>query len=99
MSGVGCKSGQDYTGRLSTVAGWGATAEGGATAHILQELGGLEVLSDNQCRARLGSQAISPDMLCAGGREGEDACQAEITTDHIRGKGEEVRILGRDKMT
>ena len=71
---------QDYTGQLSTVAGWGATLEGGVTAHILQELEGLKVLSDEQCRGRLGSSAISSDMLCAGGKKGEDACQAEIST-------------------
>ena len=69
---------------MSTVTGWGARAEGGATAHILQELAGLQVLSDDQCRGRLGSSAISSDMLCAGGRKGEDACQAEINTDQIR---------------
>ena len=27
---------RDYTGQPSTVAGWGATSEGGATAHLLQ---------------------------------------------------------------
>ena len=27
---------RDFTGQPSTVAGWGATLEGGATAHILQ---------------------------------------------------------------
>ena len=74
------KSGQDFTGLPSTVAGWGATLEGGATAHILQELEGLRVLSDRQCRARLGNSAVSPDMVCAGGEEGEDSCQAASTT-------------------
>ena len=86
-------SNQDFTGRLSTVAGWGATAEGGATAHILQELEGLEVLSDQQCRGRLGSSAISSDMLCAGGEEGEDACQAETTTVPVGDQGQATTIM------
>lgn len=65
---------QDFTGQLATVAGWGRTAEGGAEANILQELEGLEVLSYDQCQEKLGSGALSPDMLCAGGEEGRDSC-------------------------
>ena len=68
---------QDYTGQNSTVAGWGATQEGGATAHILQELHGLEVMSDDHCRGLLGNSAISADMVCAGGQEGKDSCQGD----------------------
>ena len=74
---------EDFTGRLSIVAGWGATAEGGTTAHILQELGGLEVVSDQQCQASIGAVAgysssdVSSDMLCAGGNRGKDACQGD----------------------
>ena len=66
---------QDFTGQLATVAGWGATAEGGAEAHILQDLEGLRVVSDQKCREQLGS--FSPDMLCAGGEEGRDACSGD----------------------
>ena len=68
---------QDFTGQLSTVAGWGATAENGFTAHILQELEGLEVVSDDQCKASIGavsgysSSDVTPDMLCAGGNQGK----------------------------
>ena len=68
---------QDFTGQFSTVAGWGATAENGVTAHILQELEGLEVVSDDQCKASIGavggysSSDVTPDMLCAGGNQGQ----------------------------
>ena len=68
---------QDFTGFLSTVAGWGATAENGVTAHILQELEGLEVVSDDQCKASIDSVSgysradVSQDMLCAGGNQGK----------------------------
>jgi len=74
---------QDFTGLLSTVAGWGATAENGVTAHILQELEGLEVVSDDQCKASIDSVSgysrtdVSQDMLCAGGNQGKDACQGD----------------------
>merc|ERR1719228_987958 len=50
---------QDFTGQTSTVAGWGATKEGGPGAHILQELEGLEVLSDFQCRMIFQPSTIS----------------------------------------
>ena len=68
---------QDFTGEMSVVTGWGATAESGTTAHILQELEGLEVLSDDQCKVKIGAvsgfsgQDISSDMLCAGGNQGQ----------------------------
>ena len=68
--------GQDFTGRRAVIAGWGATSEGGATAHVLQELAGLEVVSDSRCSTALQS-SISPDMLCAGGEAGKDGCQGE----------------------
>merc|ERR1712066_431964 len=56
---------QDFTGLNSTVTGWGATTEGGALSDVLQELSGLEVLTDSQCSSAL-SPDISADMLCAG---------------------------------
>ena len=74
---------EDFTGQFSIVTGWGTTSEGGATAHILQELGGLEVVSDQQCAASIGavggysSSDVSSDMLCAGGNQGQDACQGD----------------------
>ena len=67
-------SDQDYTGQLATLAGWGRTEDGGA-ANILQELEGLELLSDDQCRESYGS-LISPDMLCAGVL-GRNACNGD----------------------
>ena len=71
---------QDFTGQLASVAGWGVTENGGSS-NILLELEGLEVLSDQECRLRdllgLGSSAISDDMVCAGGDEGQNVCYGD----------------------
>ena len=75
-------SDQDFTGQLATVAGWGSN--GKEYANILQELEGLQVLSDDQCRDLLAAylaagenRGISPDMVCAGGEEGKDSCKGD----------------------
>ena len=71
---------QDFTGQLATVAGWGKTEAWGANANILQDLEGIKVLSDDQCRDQSSNDYydyianISPDMVCAGGEEGKDSC-------------------------
>ena len=49
---------------------------------VLQELDGLEIVSDSSCQNSLSvyagyDDAISDDMLCAGGNLGQDGCQAE----------------------
>ena len=51
-------------------------------ADELQELGGLEVVSDQSCSSSIGSvpgysNSISSDMLCAGGVKGKDGCQGD----------------------
>ena len=75
-------SDQDFTGQLATVAGWGSN--GKEYANILQELEGLQVLSDDQCRDLLAAylaagenRGISPDMVCAGGEAGKDSCKGD----------------------
>jgi len=67
---------QDFTGQTSTVAGWGRTTEGGTSANILQELEGLPIIPDSQCKSNFATvgMEVSPDMVCAGGEEGKDSC-------------------------
>ena len=67
---------EDFTGQLATLAGWGRTEDGGFS-NILQELEGLEILSDDQCREIRDSSLISSDMVCAGGEQGENACNGD----------------------
>ena len=59
------------------MAGWGVTREGGGElASTLQEVA-LPLVTLDQCRAALGSEAVTENMLCAGGLEGEDSCQGD----------------------
>jgi len=68
---------EDFSGQLATLAGWGITEDGGA-ANILQELEGLEILSDNQCsNPVIWGSKISSDMMCAGYEGGENACNGD----------------------
>jgi len=84
--------GKDYTGSLAVVAGWGTTGSARATpasparaslAQHLQELAGLEIVSDFACGQSISSvpgyssSAVTQDMLCAGGQQGKDACQGD----------------------
>ena len=62
-----------------TVAGWGVTREGGTElAPVLQEVA-LPLVSPQTCRAVLGP-GLTDNMLCAGGLEGQDACQGKQRT-------------------
>ena len=67
---------QDFTGRNATLAGWGSTSQDGhGVSNILQEVEGLTVISDSECK-RIGF-AISNEMLCAGGEVGKDNCNGD----------------------
>jgi len=75
-------SGQDFTGQSALLTGWGATSEGGLVADTLQVLDGLPIVSDQSCQTSLATipgyaNSVSSDMLCAGGKEGEDGCQGD----------------------
>lgn len=72
-------------GDLVTVAGWGATSEGGSTSDILLEVD-VPVVSDADCGAYYGT-FDGPSEVCAGTEEGgKDSCQGDsggplMTTD------------------
>ena len=59
-----------------TVAGWGVTLEGSLVlSSSLQEVN-LPLVNLTQCREALG-EAVTDNMLCAGGVLGQDACQGD----------------------
>lgn len=63
-------------GVISTVAGWGATREGGAGSDVLREVD-VPVISNTLCNQQYGGD-ITDAMLCAyvdGG--GKDSCQGD----------------------
>lgn len=64
-------------GTPSTVLGWGATSEGGATSDVLRKAQ-VPVIADPKCGQAYGSK-FSPDaMVCAGRAEGGvDSCQGD----------------------
>lgn len=58
------------------MAGWGVTLEGSLVlASSLQEAS-LPLVSLGACREALG-EAVTDNMLCAGGVRGQDACQGD----------------------
>jgi len=62
---------------LATVAGWGATSEGGAGSDRLKEVA-LPIVSDAQCAAHYGSSTVAATEVCAGYPEGgQDSCQGD----------------------
>ncbi|XP_067014403.1 trypsin-7 [Anabrus simplex] len=63
-------------GTMTTVMGWGKTAEKGDMASDLQEIQ-IPIVDISTCRNVYG-RLIMPHMLCAGYPEGKiDACQAD----------------------
>ncbi len=75
---------QPETDELATVVGWGVKAVdpvslqplGGSLAKRLQEVT-VPVISNNECRQRMGN-GVTDNMLCAGYREGgKDSCNGD----------------------
>lgn len=64
------------TGELVTVAGWGATSEGGSTSDQLLEVD-VPIVSDGACGAYYGT-FHGPSEVCAGTAQGgKDSCQGD----------------------
>jgi len=63
-------------GALATVAGWGATREGGRGSDILLEVD-VPILSNEKCRQQYNGR-IRDSMICAGyDQGGKDSCQGD----------------------
>jgi secreted trypsin-like serine protease len=58
-----------------TVAGWGTTEENGARSPTLLEVK-VTAVTNEECRAVYGQDAISENMICAG-ESGKDSCQGD----------------------
>ena len=71
---------QTFTGQNATVVGWGGkVGVSWDTSNILQELGGLEVLGQQECRDILGwlSFILTYDMLCVEREKGKTPCYGD----------------------
>ncbi len=65
-------------GTVATIAGWGATAEGGETSLVLRQVS-LTLLSNPDCAAGFVAGRITDNMICAIGPNegGQDTCQGD----------------------
>merc|ERR1712226_1470069 len=80
----------EYSGAV-TVAGWGATAEGGQGARTLQKVE-LQTVSGTTCNWSYGS--ITDNMVCAGvDAGGKDSCQGDSGGPLVTGQGTEGTCL------
>ncbi|KAJ8918086.1 hypothetical protein NQ315_011543 [Exocentrus adspersus] len=72
------EGGAPQAGLIATISGWGALSEGGPSPTILQVVR-VPVVSQSDCRAAYGQNAITDRMFCAGvlGVGGQDACQGD----------------------
>lgn len=80
-------------GVSSLVSGWGATAEGGSSATILQKVR-VPIVSNATCNAAYGG-GITANMLCAGLTEGgKDSCQGDSGGPLVVPDGSGWRLAG-----
>jgi hypothetical protein len=80
-------------GVSSLVSGWGATAEGGSSATILQKVR-VPIVSNTTCNAAYGG-GITANMLCAGySGGGKDSCQGDSGGPLVVPDGSGWRLAG-----
>lgn len=81
-------------GTLATVAGWGATSEGGSGSSDLLEVH-LPIISDADCAAYYGSSTDGASEVCAGVPEGgKDSCQGDSGGPLMIGSGDDALLIG-----
>ena len=61
--------------------GWGTVEHGGDRAHKLLEVD-VDVVTNEKCSEAM--HHITESMLCAGGQEGEDACQVSSIVNQLK---------------
>ncbi|EUC44292.1 hypothetical protein COCMIDRAFT_98547 [Bipolaris oryzae ATCC 44560] len=71
-------SGSDpASGSTASVAGWGATREGGSASTTLLKVS-VPIVARNTCIANYGSLTVTTNMVCAGVTAGgRDSCQGD----------------------
>ena len=81
-------------GTIATVAGWGATSEGGSTSDELLEVH-LPIISDADCAAYYGTSTDGDYEVCAGIPEGgQDSCQGDSGGPLMIGSGDDALLIG-----
>ena len=68
-----------FSGERATVAGWGDTSFQGKGSTVLLEVE-LPVITNTECERKMKTKLISGQM-CAGGEEGRDSCQVDISIE------------------
>ncbi|RHY99911.1 hypothetical protein DYB35_011760 [Aphanomyces astaci] len=62
-------------GTPTVVRGWGSTSPGGSMSKVLKEVR-VDMVNQEQCNKWM-SNRVETNMLCCGGKEGEDSCQGD----------------------
>ncbi|CAG7717287.1 unnamed protein product [Allacma fusca] len=94
----GCLSASsyDFSGKIATVAGWGATSQGGQTSNVLRKVD-VPVISNKDCNDKTSyAGRITENMLCAGDVEkgGIDSCQGDSGGPLITTHGGRKTLIG-----
>lgn len=74
------------------VCGWGVTAEGGQSSDVLMSAT-VPIVTDADCSAIFGEEAIQDNMLCAGGNS-RDACERDSGSPLTCMKGVQTFLCG-----
>lgn len=84
----------DNVGTDMTVAGWGATSEGGSGPDAPLRVA-VPIVSHSQCNTWYGAGSITNDMICAGLQEGgKDSCQGDSGGPLFYISGNQATLVG-----
>jgi trypsin len=81
-------------GTLETIAGWGATSEGGSASNVLNHAQ-VPIVSDADCATAYGTSFTAQTMICAGYPQGGvDTCQGDSGGPMFGTTGGLLRVVG-----